>query len=119
MGYRSNVAIKCEEKAYEMFKQVFAKKEMWIMPDKIYKDENCYIILWLWVKWYGCEVVDEITNVMDKLNDNGNETGGYGYKFVRIGEEYDDTEIISNDENIDLWIIHEIDIPDNLEEIKI
>lgn len=44
MGYRSEVAIKCEEKAYEILKETCRKFD--IMPDKIFKDEDEYILYW-------------------------------------------------------------------------
>lgn len=118
MGYRSEVAIKCEEKAFELFKSVFAKEELYIKPDNIYKDENDYILYWDWVKWCDdYEGVKEITNVMCDLDDHGNEDGGYGYKFIRLGEDDNDVETSSNDWSIELWMIRKIDIPDGLEEI--
>lgn len=118
MGYRSDVAIKCEEKAYEMFKQVFSKREMYIEPDKIYKDGDDYILYWEWVKWYGYEGIDEITNIMNELDERENDTGGYGYNFIRIGEDIEDAEQRSNDWDVELWMIRKIDIPDGLEEVK-
>lgn len=48
MGYRSEVAIKCEEKAYEMLKETCYKEN--IMPDKIFKDGDKYILYWDWIK---------------------------------------------------------------------
>ena len=40
MGYRSEVAIKCEEKAYERFREVFIKEDLFINPDKILYDKE-------------------------------------------------------------------------------
>lgn len=119
MGYRSEVAIKCEEKAYKLFEEVFLERELYIMPDKIYKDGDDYILYWEWAKWYECyEGVQAIIDVMNDLDDCGNKDGGYGYKFMRIGEDDNDTETRSNDWNIELWMIRKIDIPDELEELE-
>lgn len=117
MGYYSEVAIKCEEKAFKLFEEVFSKKELYVEPDHIYKDGDDYIIHWDWIKWYdGFEGVDAITDVMETLNDNT--TDGYGYRFMRLGEDDNDTETMENDYDIDLWMIRKIDIPDGLPELK-
>lgn len=50
MGYRSEVAIKCEEKAYEKLMETCHNVNF--MPDEIFKDEEDYILRWDWVKWY-------------------------------------------------------------------
>lgn len=119
MGYCSEVAIKCEEKAYELFKQVFTETNFHIAPDKIYKDGTDYIIYWDWIKWYeDYNDVATITHIMNELDTYGNDDGGYGYIFLRLGEGDSDIEKRSNDENIELWIIRKIDIPDGLEEVK-
>lgn len=60
---------------------------------------------------------------MDKLDElqdpnDYNETG-YGYRFMRLGENDDDVETRENDWNIELWMIRKIDIPDGLEEIYV
>lgn len=121
MGYRSEVAIKCEEKAYEMLRETCQKVDL--MPDKIFKDGDEYIFYWGWIKWYGeYEDVAAIENTLNKLDElqepSDYETIGYGYKFMRIGENDDDVETRENDYGIELWMIRKIDIPDGLEEIK-
>ena len=122
MGYISEVAIKCEEKAFEMFKKVC--KEVNYLPDKIYKDGNEYILYWGGIKWYeGYEDIQAIISVMNKLDElqdpnNYNETG-YGYSFMRLGEDNDDIETRENDWDIELYMIRQIDIPHDLKEINI
>lgn len=52
MGYYSEVTIRCEEKAFEMFKEAWKKTEM--IPDKVLKTNDGtedYIIQWQRVKW--------------------------------------------------------------------
>lgn len=123
MGYRSEVAIKCEGKAFEMFKKAFQDGVSCILPDKIFKDGDEYILYWDWVKWYeDYEDVRIILSVMDELdtlqNPNDDNTG-YGYKFLRIGEDNDDVETRENSWDIELWMIRKINIPDDLEEVKV
>lgn len=116
MGYRSEVAIKCEEKAYERLMETC--KELEFHPDKIYKDDDQYILYWEWIKWY--DWFDEpkvIADVLSELDDLCDEPG-YGYKFIRIGEETGDEEFETNNYDIELWSIHKIDIPDNLEVVE-
>ena len=122
MGYRSEVAIKCEEKAFEMLKDTCERVDC--NPDKIYKDGEQFIIYWDWIKWYeSYEDVSAIISTMDKLDElqNPNNYGetGYGYRFMRLGENDDDVETRENDWNIELWVIRKIDIPDDLEEVSV
>ena len=124
MGYRSDVAIRCGSRAYEMFREVFVKEELCIAPDKIYKDGNEYILSWEWVKWYSdYDGVSAITEVMDRLDcldewcDKA-DWSAFGYKFIRIGEDNDDIEVNGNDLDIELWITRKIEMPDGLEEIR-
>lgn len=120
MGYRSEVGIKCEEKAYEMLKETCHKINY--MPDKIYKEGDLYILWWDAIKWYEeYKDIAAIVNTLDKLDElqdpNDYETTGHGYKFIRLGENDDDVETRENDWDIELWMLRKIDIPDGLEEI--
>lgn len=120
MGYISEVAIKCEEKAFEMLKDTC--KMVDCIPDKIYKNGEQFILYWDWIKWYeSYGDVSAIISTMDKLDElqdpnDYNETG-YGYRFMRLGEDDDDVETRENDWNIELLMIRKIDIPDDLEEV--
>lgn len=122
MGYRSEVAIKCEKKAFEMFRETYNKVDF--PPDKVYKDGKHFILYWDWVKWYDTyEDVGAVESVMDELNElqdlnNGEETG-YGYRFMRLGEEDNDIETRENSWDIELWMTRKIDIPEGLEEVEI
>ena len=115
MGYRSEVGIKCDDRAYEMFMQ--AAKENNIVPDCVYKDDNGnpveYTMLWNCVKWYDYySDVKAVESVMQQL-DQPHEAGSYdglGYKFVRIGESYDDIEERTNEYDIELWVTRTLDI---------
>lgn len=117
---RSEVAIKCEEKAYEMLKETCHKAD--IMPDKIFKDGDKYILYWDRIRWDDdCDEISAIVKTLDKLdklqNPNDREATGYGYRFMRLGENYEDTETRENDWDIGLWMTRRIDIPDGLEEV--
>ena len=54
---------------------------------------------------------------MAELNDRDHEDG-YGYKFLRIGEEDTDVESRTNNYEVELWMRREIDIPRDFEEIS-
>lgn len=121
MSYRSEVAIKCEEEAYKMLKKTCQKMD--IMPNKIFKDGDEYILHWDCIKWHeDCEDVSAIIKTLDKLDElqdpDDYKTTGYGYKFIRLCEEDEDVKIRRNDWNIELCMICRIDIPDWLEEIE-
>ena len=86
-------------------------------------DGDEYILYWDWIKWYeDYEDVSAIVKTLDKLDElqdpNDYETTVYGYRFMRLGEDDEDTETRGNDWDIELWMIRRIDIPDGLEEIK-
>lgn len=119
MGYTNEVTIKCEKKAYEMLKRTCHDAS--IIPDKIFKDGDEYILYWEWINWYEYyENVSAIIKTLDKLDElqdpNNYEDTGYGYRFVRIGKDNDDIETRENDWDIELHIIRKIAIPDGLEE---
>lgn len=118
MGYHSEVAIKCEKKAYEMLKEICQSVNC--MPDKIFKNESEYILYWDWIRWDECyEDIGAIDQVMCNLEDHGNEDGEYGYAFIRLGESDGDIEIRSNDENMELYMIRKIDIPNDFKEVNV
>ena len=56
---------------------------------------------------------------LDELQDpNNGEDTGYGYRFMRLGEDDNDIETRQNSWDIDLCMTRKIDIPEGLEEIK-
>lgn len=117
MGYRSEVAIKCEPAAYQML--IAATKGTYYEPDHIYKYEyehfpECveYTLHWDWVKWYGDEV-SEIEHTLDYLRENYNEENGYGFFLTRIGEEDGDIEHDYNNPELYLGVIIKMDFDYN------
>ena len=117
MGYRSEVAIRCEAKAYERFKNVFSKKELYVTPDKILHDDEYddYIIYWDWIKWYeaydGIAAIEDVMTQLDEEHEYDSEDK-LGYRFMRLGENDNDIETRENNYDLELWMIRKIDIPD-------
>lgn len=118
MGYYSEVTIRCEEKAFEMFKEAWRKAEM--TPDKVLKTNDGtgnYIIQWDMVRWdTDYPEVAAINDVIKKLNElqdpSDTKDEGLGYKFMRVGENLGDIETEQNDWEIELYVIQCADIPD-------
>lgn len=118
MRYYSEVTIRCEEKAFEMFKEAWKKAEM--TPDKVLKTNDGtgdYIIQWDMVRWdTDYPEVAAINNVIKKLNElqdpSDTKDEGLGYKLLRIGENIGDVETDQNDWEIELYAIQRADIPD-------
>lgn len=114
MGYTSDVGIMCQPKAYEMFKKEFDL----IGPHKILKRGDYHLLIWELVKWYiEFEDVAKIEEIMNKLGEHEDEDG-YGYKFLRIGEDDTDVEDITNNCEVELWMRREIEIPKGFEEVN-
>lgn len=114
MGYRSDVAIKCEDKAYKMIMDAAMAHD--IKPDASFQiDKYTYFIEWEWVKWYySYKDVAAIESVLDyldsKMDIDENDFEGHSYTFARIGEDSEDTEIRTNCCNdIGLYITRSFD----------
>nr|DAZ46856.1 MAG TPA: hypothetical protein [Caudoviricetes sp.] len=113
MGYRSDVGIMCQPKAYEMFKKEFDV----ICPHKVLQRDDYHLLIWEWVKWYSdFDDVAKVEEIMGELEDHEDEDG-YGYKFLRLGEEDTDVEDRTNNCEVELWMRREIDIPKGFEEV--
>lgn len=119
MGYRSEVAIKCEEKAYEKLMETCHNVNF--MPDEIFKDEEDYILRWDWIKWNQdydyIMAIESVLDTFDNLYAYGDGIPGYAYKFMRIGEDDCDVEVRQNSWDIELWMVRKIDIPEGLTRI--
>lgn len=125
MGYYSDVGIKCERKAFEMFREAY--KEHNFLPGYIYKtDDDIYTLVWELVKWYqGIPCIDAIIEVMNELDmiydESEGDCEGYIYAFNRIGEDDTDLEHRENSWDLDFYIERkfpiegtEIDITDRI-----
>jgi len=93
MGYRSNIRIITSKDGYERLKE-FVKdnnKDFNLLEECDIKQKGkmqCYFG-WNYVKWYE-DVYPEVIAIMDGLNNL--EENEYSYRYMRIGESYDDIE---------------------------
>lgn len=112
MGYRSEVAIRCQDNAYKMFEKAWGE----FTPDKIFHQEDDHLIYWDWVKWYeDYPDVSAIENIMSELNKLSNDEAiekKMGYRFMRLGEDDTDIETKENTYDVGLWMIRKIDLSD-------
>ena len=122
MGFRSDVTIRCEEKAVNLFKEAWQKVDF--KPHRFYvsgKDGNyTYTLNWNWVKWYdGFEEVDAIMDVCYTLDEKNED--GYAYKMIEIGED-NSTEVYMNelgsDVFSDFYVVVDVNLPSDIREIK-
>ena len=97
MGYRSDIRIITSEKGFEELKKFVTKylkehnEDYTLLENCDIKQEGkkqCYFG-WNYVKWYenDYEDVDAIMEGLQHLSDKE-----YSYRYMRIGEEYDDVE---------------------------
>ena len=96
MGFRSDVYIKCEEKAFELFKDAFSKVEL--KPHSLEKtDDNNYKFSWHWIKWYpDYDDIQVFENIFSQLcSDEFDTKKGYAFKAIWINEN-DSTEFRMN-----------------------
>lgn len=108
MGYRSDVAIQCREKAFELLRTAWNEHKFY--PDDIYQQEDTFLVKWFDVKWYdGYEEIDAITDVLRECDDNS-EDRCFHYQFIRVGEDTIDIEEYSNGDVCDLYVNRTIDI---------
>ena len=113
MGYRSEVAIKCQPNAFEKLMEVCGESLM--KPDSVIEDGDCKILYWDWVKWYSSfEEVAVIEKCMQWLDENHepDSDDGLGYHFIRLGEDGSDVEDETNDFEVELYYTRKIDIPE-------
>jgi hypothetical protein len=86
MGYRSQVALCFEKKAF--FKHVKDSKESFKDADIINVNEDCVLFIWEHVKWYDSYAdVIAIEKVMDRISFDEELMDGDYFGFVRVGEE--------------------------------
>lgn len=99
MGYRSDVRIVTSkegfEKLSEFVKNYLIEKNVDVkdynlleeLEIKVEGKEQIYFG-WNWIKWYdGYENVDAIMDGLEQLEENK-----FSYKYMRLGENYDDIE---------------------------
>lgn len=114
MGYRSKVYIYCDKKCYEELKETIKTE---LCPDKLYKNDNNYLIEYEWVKWYeDYPEIETIMAILEELQDD-EEKGKFGY--LRLGEDYEDVERFSNDEDYTLFPKQELYKNDDMKNMKV
>lgn len=100
MGYRSDIGLALTQSAVQRMHQKLnaldkeseefsAITDFIIYADKHYEDANsgAEVYLWNYVKWYDdFKEASFLEELMQELNDQD-------YLFIRIGEDYDDTEV--------------------------
>ena len=106
MGYRSEVSIQLESKAFDMVMKSIKKYNSEqadgyeFYPDTILKKDDEYIIQCGYVKWYSdygdVKSVESVLTELDKYKESA-EIDGFRYDFLRVGEESGDIETRSND----------------------
>lgn len=102
MGYRSDVRIVTSKKGYEELKKyverTLGKNDDYNLlksTDVLFEGKHGVLVGWNDIKWYeNCDykAIDAIENGMNYLSEKD-----FGYRFARIGENYDDIEEKSND----------------------
>lgn len=104
MGYKSEVAVAVKTADYEKFIKGNSDFKNLMSIADISTNNEIVIIYWDWVKW--CpeyEDIQKFESVLGIIADNN-----HPYTFVRIGEDYDDTEFITvggaDDEYLDEYI---------------
>lgn len=112
MGYYSDVAIKCNANAYNLFKKVWENEYPNIIPDKILTPKNTkngsYVLQWEWTKWDDeFDDIKVIIGVMNYLDEHNTDKRNY-YSYIRVGENYDDVEKRSNNTDLSLFVTREI-----------
>lgn len=116
MGYRSNVALALTKEAVQKLNVAITKaddeksnaaSQLLANPDKHLCDADTGAELWSWnaVKWYAdYPDVAFVENFMAHIAGNEN------YHFIRIGEDWDDSEVSGYflDNPFDLHLIREV-----------
>ena len=92
MGYRSDVALAITKEDYELL-QEFDKENISLreLLEIAEIKETPYVVVlhWNWIKWYReFPEVQAIDEFMALISERGS-----SYKFVRIGEDMEDTEV--------------------------
>lgn len=97
MGYRSDVTILVQPKAYELIMKSikdFNKTVDWSFTPNSTKKGNSsyigdfYVLNWNCVKWYSeYKDVQSVEQVLDSLMTDHQEEEGYGFKQLIIGED--------------------------------
>lgn len=108
MGYRSDVILFMQEKAYNKLIEIC--KEMKFEPDYVYYNEveNNYKVNWDWVKWYAdFPEVNAIEKLLTSFAEKDKDSG-YDFKKFIVGEDECYEEETHGDTFNDIFIKIEI-----------
>ena len=102
MGYRSDVSLELKKEANDIFQALYAQEfpeDIEFLSSNIEKEtDEATLYCWSDVKWYDTyPEVSFIGNFISELDEND-------YRFVRIGEEYEDNETGGYSEEFNLNI---------------
>lgn len=116
MGYRSDVKILCEPKAYQMIKDSmdeYNKTQDFyeFKPHELQQKGDLTLMSWYSVKWYyNYEDVHSVESVLNKLSKEFSDTEGYGFKKIEVGEDGATVEMTNNyDLDSYLYVMHTIE----------
>ena len=111
MGYRSDVVIVTKIENKELVKLLQEDEEatdeqyFFSMEDYNGKRMECFFTRYECVKWYdGFPCVDGIRSAMDNIED------GDSFGFMRVGEDYDDVEVLGMPYDFNIQLSRTIDI---------
>lgn len=111
MGYRSDVVIVTKIENKELVKLLQEDEEdtdeQYFFTMKNYNGENmeCFFTRYEYVKWYdSITCVNEIMSVINNIED------GDSFGFMRVGEDYDDVEILGMPYEFNIQLSRTIDV---------
>jgi hypothetical protein len=120
MGFRSQVIILCENKAFEEIKNLY-RELSYADTIKYYsgngKETPYYYIEYEYVKWRYSDFGIGITNKLCSLNN----IDGYGFKIIDIGDDYSTIESandIGENRFYDYYVIAEIHRSEEYNQLK-
>ena len=102
MGYRSEVSLELKKETNDLFQALYAQKfpeDIEFLSSSIEKEtDKATLYFWDHIKWYDTyPEVSFITKFISELDEND-------YRFVRLGEEYEDNETDGYSEEFNLNI---------------
>lgn len=126
MGYRSDVKIVVSKEGFRELREYVERESAKVrsqkpnsdyswnlleLTDSIRTDGDQFLLSWSDIKWYE-DCYDDVDTIIHGLNYISNE--GYGYRFYRVGESYDDIEETIVDGDLDqdldyLYVVRYID----------
>jgi len=110
MGYRSDIVIVTKIENEELVKllqedEATANQYFFSMKDYNGKHMECFFTQYNYVKWYeSYNEVKQIESAMHKIEDKDS------FGFMRVGEDYDDVEVIGTPYDFNIQLSRNIDV---------